>query len=348
MPGKKLFYFEKVPHQRLLDELTVRDDLSLVRLAFDDSPAHIADTLASGHFYQIRATRGELPAPYFANADLMERCPNLMVVSSSGAGYDTIDLDACTAAGVLVVNQAGGNKEGVAEHALGMMLALSKRMIETDREMRRAEIKVREAFMGHNIEGKTVGLVGLGNVGTRMAELCGTLFSMRVLAYDPHISAQRFEQHGAESVSFDELLQSADYVSIHCPRTAETVNMLDAAAFAKMKNGAYFITTARGGIHDEAALANAIRDGRIAGAGLDVWAQEPPSPNHPLMAFDNVLLSPHTAGVTHESRENIGLVAATQIMTVLDAQRPPRLLNPDAWPRFVERWEASFSVRPAD
>jgi D-3-phosphoglycerate dehydrogenase len=343
---KRLFYFEKVPHARMLEEMAKQADLEVVKLGFDDPAADLEATIASSHFYQIRATRGELPAPYFANSELLKRCPELLVISSSGAGYDTINVDDCTAAGVLVVNQAGGNKEAVAEHALGMMLTLSKRITETDREMRRSENIAREAFMGHNIQEKTVGLLGLGNIGTRMAELCGQLFAMEVLTYDPYLSAEECKARGATRVSFDELLERSDYLSIHCPRTAETVNIMDAAAFAKMKRGAFFITTARGGIHDEAALADALRDKHIAGAGLDVWAQEPPSPNHALMAFDNVLVSPHTAGVSHESRENVGRIAAEQIATISAGTRPPRLLNPQAWEGFAERWEKRFGVRP--
>ena len=343
----KLFYFEKVPHPRMTDDLARFEPLEVVRLAFDDPPDHISRHLATSHFYQIRATRGELPAPYFVNESLVERCPELMVVSSSGAGFDTIDLDVCNQAGILAVNQAGGNKEAVAEHALGMMLTLSKRIIETDREMRRTESIVRETFMGHNLQHKTVGLVGLGHIGTRMAELCGGLFSMEVLAYDPYLDAERCTERGACKVEFEDLLARSDFVSIHCPRTADSYRMLNAAAFGRMKPGAYFVTTARGGIHDEAALADALRSGHIAGAGLDVWAEEPPSPNHPLMAFDNVLVSPHTAGVSHESRENVGRIAAAQIISVCQGRRPPRLLNPEAWPTFCHRWEQRFGIHPA-
>ena len=247
---------------------------------------------------------------------------------------------------MLVVNQAGGNKEAVAEHALGMMLTLSKRITETDREMRRTENIARERFMGKNIQHKTLGLVGLGHIGARVAELCSALFSMEVLSFDPYLSDEECQTRGATKVEFEEMLERADYVSIHCPRTAESFNMMNAEAFARMKSGAYFITTARGGIHDEAALADALRSGHIAGAGLDVWAEEPPSPNHPLMAFDNVLVSPHTAGVSHESRENVGRIAAEQIATVCAGKRPPRLLNPDAFDLFAERWEARFGQRP--
>ena len=141
---------------------------------------------------------------------------------------------------------------------------------------------------------------------TRVAQLCRGLFNMRVLAYDPYLTAEQVKARGAEQVALDDLLRESDFVSVNCPLTAETRRMMDARAFGLMKPEAYFVTTARGFIHDEAALAEALAAKRIAGAGLDVWEDEPPPPDHPLMQFDNVLLSPHTAGVTRESRAEHG------------------------------------------
>ncbi|MDE2008186.1 MAG: 3-phosphoglycerate dehydrogenase, partial [Rhodospirillales bacterium] len=135
-----------------------------------------------------------------------------------------------------------------------------------------------------------------------------------------------------------ELLAESHYVSVNCPRSKETLNMIGAREYALMRPEAYFITTARGGIHDEAALAEALTAKRIAGAGLDVWAKEPPEPDHPLLRFDNVLASPHTAGVTHESRREMGRYAAEQIIGILDGKRPPRLINPEVWPTYRERF----------
>ena len=214
-------------------------------------------------------------------------------MSSNGAGFDTVDVDACTAAGVIAVNQAGGNKEAVAEHVMAMMLTLSKRIVETDRYMRRQSDIPRNDFIGHDLTGRTIGIVGLGNVGSRVAELCRGLFRMRVLSYDPYQSEKEIAAKGAEKVTLDALLAQSDYVSINCPRNKETRNMIGAGQYAMMQKHAYFITTARGGIHDEAALAEALAARRIAGAGLDVWEKEPPPHTHPLMAFDNVVISPH-------------------------------------------------------
>jgi D-3-phosphoglycerate dehydrogenase len=257
-----------------------------------------------------------------------------------------VDVAACTAAGVALVNQAGGNREAVAEHALGMMLALSKRIGETDHLMRRERLYDRNAFMGRNIEGMTLGIVGLGNIGRRVAELCGGPFRMRVLACDPYLSEADFAERGAEGVSLAALLAEADIVTVHCPRSAETIGMFNAASFARMKPGALFINTARGGIHDEAALHEALAAGHLGGAGLDVWSTEPPDPAHPLLALPNVLASQHTAGVTRESRRQVAVYAAEQIIELLSGRYPPRLVNPEVWPVFAQRFEAALGRAP--
>ena len=344
---KRVFFVKYVAASNFHDVIATRPDVRLDKLE-NDSPAEMVDpVLAAAHAYQIGAARDEIDPQFHAHAALIARAPNLLVVSSNGAGYDTVDLEDCTQAGILVVNQAGGNKEAVAEHALAMMLCLAKRIIETDRAMRRASGIERNAFMGTELQGKTLGIVGLGHVGGRLAELCIGLFGMRVLAVDPVLSATEVAAKGAAKVTLEAMLPQADFVSINCPRIKSTMNLMDARAFGLMKPGAYFVTTARGGIHDEAALADALRSGRIAGAGLDVWFREPPAHDHPLMAFDNVLVSPHTAGVTRESRANIATIAAEQMLDILDGRPPSRVLNPEVWPAYAARFEAMFGFVPA-
>lgn len=338
----RLVFFERWAHPVAEEILGREPDIELIRLGMADPEAANWPALERAHVYQIKSARDELSPQYHADANLLARCPELLAVSSWGAGYDTVDVGACSAAGVIVVNQAGGNREAVAEHALGMMLTLSKRIGEVDRVMRRRPALERQEFIGRNIEGKTVGIIGLGNIGKRVADLCRGLFGMRVLAYDPYVEADVFAANGAEAVPFSELLVEADIVTVHCPRTAESENMFDATAYARMKPGALFITTARGGIHDETALHQALTSGHLAGAGLDVWSVEPPDPQHPLLALDNVLASPHTAGVTHESRRQIAVYAAEQVIDIFAGRRPPRLVNPEVWPTFVERHRAAF------
>ncbi len=344
---KRVFYVKHLAHRSYQDVLAARPEVRLDRIDNTTPAESVEPVLQAAHAFQIGAARDELAAMYHVGPGLLHRTPNLLVVSSNGAGYDTVDVEACTKAGVLVVNQSGGNKQSVAEHVLGMLLCLSKRIVETDHIMRREANIERNAYLGTEVYGKTIGIVGLGNVGTRVAELCRGLLGMRVLAYDPYVSAEEMAKRGAEKVTLDQVCSISDYVSINCPLTAETRGMIGARQFALMRPQAFFITTARGFIHDEAALAEALAQKRIAGAGLDVWAKEPPALDHPLLKFDNVLISPHTAGVTNEARENMGRIAAQQVLDALDGKRPPRIVNPAVWPVYVERYERLFGFRPA-
>ena len=295
--------------------------------------------LSQAHVYQVSAAKDELPHEWFVSAGLIAQCPQLLCVSSTGAGYDTVDVAACTAAGIAVVNQAGGNADSVAEHTLALMLSVSRRMVESDRRMRREQGFTREDVMGHEIRGKTMGLVGMGHIGTRVAKLAQA-FGMQVLAVDPFLSADEIHKRGARSVRFSELLAQSDVVSLHCPRDASTLKMMNADTFAQMKPGALFINTARGGLHDEAALTQALTSGHLAGAGLDVWDQEPPPLSHPLLTMDNVFATFHTAGVTHEARRNVAAIGAEQILQLLAGERPPRLVNPEVWGAFEKRRDA--------
>ncbi len=340
--------FLVVPHvpSGYLDILGKRDDVRLDKLD-NDVPSELAKSvLAAAHAYQTSSTRDELARHYHSGAELLQHTPNLLIVSTNGAGYDTVDVKACTERGILVVNQAGGNAESVAEHVVGMLLALVKRMVECDRALRAGTLADRADFIGREAHGKTIGIVGIGNVGRRVAELCRGLFRMDVLAYDPYVDAEETRKRGARKVALDELLRSADFVSINCPLTEETRGMIGAREYALMKPTAYFITTARGFIHDEAALEAALRDKKIAGAGLDVWGKEPPPSAHPLLRFDNVIVTAHTAGVTREARANMGRIAAEQMLDALDGKPVTRIVNPQVWPSYAKRFERAFGFPP--
>jgi D-3-phosphoglycerate dehydrogenase / 2-oxoglutarate reductase len=343
---KRVFYVKYLADPVYAEILGARDDVRLDRLENESPDEEAGPVLAAAQVYQIGSARDEIARRFHVDAALIARMPELLVVSTNGVGYDTVDVKACTEAGILVVNQAGGNREAVAEHALGMLIALSKRIPETNLVMRRERLADRNAYMGNDVFGKTVGIVGLGNVGTRLAELCRGLFAMQVLAYDPYLSAAACTGRGAEKVELADLMGRSDYVSVSCPLTAETRGMVGAGEFALMRPGAYFISTARGHIHDEAALADALTRRQIAGAGLDVWATEPPPFDHPLLTFDNVLVSPHTAGVTRETRHNMGRIAAAQVLDALDGKNVSRKVNPEAWPRYAQRFAATFGFKP--
>jgi D-3-phosphoglycerate dehydrogenase len=333
-------------HPAFEENLAREPDIELALCPVKATAAAAATLLARAHAFHVSPAKDELPAHLFVTPSMLEACPELLLVSSAGAGFDTIDVDACTAAGVAVVNQAGGNAVSVAEMAIGLMLDVSRRISECDRRLRRERGFPREDVMGRELNGKTLGIVGIGHTGSRVAAL-GRAFGMTVLAVDPFLGRDEIIRRGAEPVTHDQLLARADFVSLHCPRDATTMNMIDAAAFARMKPGAIFISTARGGIHDEAALAEALASGHLAGAGLDVWHPEPPPLDHPLLAMDNVVATYHTAGVSHEARRNVAAMGAAQIIATLRGERPPRLINPQVWPAYAGRFARIFGAPPA-
>jgi D-3-phosphoglycerate dehydrogenase / 2-oxoglutarate reductase len=219
---KRVFYVNNVAAPVFLEILAKRFDIQVDRLENETPDAEADPILSLAHAYQIGSSRQELVMKLQGYTPLLNRCPNLLVLSTSGAGFDTVSLADATAAGVAVVNQAGGNKEGVAEHVMAMMLALSKRIVASDHAMRSGAAYQRRDFMGDDVQGRTIGIIGIGHVGTRVAELCRGLFQMRVLAYDPYLTAEQIAARGAEKVSaLEDLLRQADYVSVNCPHTTE-------------------------------------------------------------------------------------------------------------------------------
>ncbi len=342
---KRLVYFEEFMNPAAVSILSQRPEIELVRLHYATPVEDNWTVMSRAHGYQTQS-RVELREPWFANAAMFARAPHLLACSSTGAGYDMIDVDACTAAGIIVVNQSGTNKEGVAEHALGLILSLSKKIAASERAMRTVTNMDRRAYQGNDIRNKTVGIVGIGNIGTRVAELCRGLFGMTVLVYDPYLTAEQVTARGGTQVGLEELLRRSDYVTVHCPRSKDSFGMFGAAEFAMMKPTAYFVNTARGGIHDEPALANALRQGQLAGAGLDVFLHEPPPLDHPLLAFDNVIVTPHNAGLTDESVLEMVTATAHQWIALFEGRVPPRLVNPEAWPLYSQRFADLLGYAP--
>lgn len=332
-------------HPVMQEVFDAKTDYVLTTIDRDADDRTISEALQQAHAYQISSAKDETPEHWFANTDLLDRAPNLLCVSASGSGYDTVDVEACTEAGVLVLCQSGANAQSVAEHTIGLMIDVSKRLCEADRCLRRDRSFNREDLMGREISGKTLGLVGIGHIGRRVASLAKA-FGMRVIACDPALDDATVAERDAHKVTMETLLAEADYVSLHCPRNDETLNLMDSDAFQAMKPGAVFITTARGGIHSEHALTEALQSGHLAGAGIDVWDIEPPALDNPLLSMENVVATYHTAGVTHEARRNIASWAAEQIIYTLDGHVPPRLVNPQAWPKYAARYEALFGRRP--
>jgi len=337
---KRIFYFDMLSNPALFESILTRDgDTVLTRLEHSMPEADIKDVMRQTHGYQIRGNWRDVPDRYLGNREFIEQCPNLLAISTGGAGYDTIDVDDCTRAGVLAVNQAGMNAEGVAEHAVGMMLCLTKQIAQVNQALRRDRNWVRRDYMNHDIFGKTLGIVGLGEIGKRAASMCRAAFGMDIIACHPRLTPEEGLARGARLVGFEELLEQSDFVLVSCGLNDETRGMFGQEAFARMKPGAFFITVGRGGIHDEEALARALANEELAGAGLDVWMEEPPPLDHPLLKFDNVLASPHIAAITPESAQSAMTGAAEQWRAILAGQRPPRLINPEVWPAYAERFE---------
>src|SRR5262252_5913212 len=246
-PRKTVVWFEDGKRPNVADALEKEPEISFHRLAFDGPKADNLGILEAAHRYCISSTRQELPEEYRCNAALLARCPDLLAVSTSGAGYDTVDAAACTAAGVLVVNQSGANADSVAEHALAMLLSLSKNIPQTDRTLRSPKRLSREHFKGWNARGRTLGVVGIGNTGRRLARMCSLGLQMKVLAFDPYLTADEIAERRGIKVDLATLLTESRFVSIHCPYSDETRNMIGAGELAAMQPGSYLITTARGG-----------------------------------------------------------------------------------------------------
>ncbi len=248
------------------------------------------------------------------SADLLEKAPSLRVVGRAGVGVDNIDVEAATRRGVLVMNTPGGNAVSVAEHTIALLLALARSVPQLAAATRAGRWE-KSGAQGIEVRGKTLGLIGLGRVGGEVARRARAL-EMRVLACDPFLSEHAARDAGAELVSLDDLLARSDFVSLHTALSPATEKMINSAALAKMKRGARLINTARGELMDEAALAEALRSGQLAGAALDVFSTEPPR-DSPLLALPNLIATPHVAGSTREAQEEVGTQIAQQVRDFL-------------------------------
>ena len=271
---------------------------------------------------------------------LLASAPGVVIVASSGRGTDAIDIEAATRRGVAVVNNPGFGPRPVSEAAMALMLALAKRLFASDAWMRKGEGWAYRTDLSRflELEGKVLGIVGLGAIGRETARKAIAAFNMQVLAYDPYVPAAGMQALGARKVdSLDELLAGADIVSMHPELNAETRGMIGERELRRMKPTAYLINTARGKVVQEAALVRALGEGWIAGAALDVYEDEPMGPASPLYALDNIILMPHVAGLTMEAVEGMSLSAARQILQALAGECPPHILNRAAWPAAAAR-----------
>jgi D-3-phosphoglycerate dehydrogenase len=252
--------------------------------------------------------------------EVIQAAAQLKVIGKHGVGYDNINVPAATARGVLVTNTPLANSTSVAEHALALLLAVARRIGESDRDLARGSMRTQKVYQGLELSGKVMGIIGLGSAGFRLARMTGQGLGMRVLGFDPY--KKPWPDRIERCTDLDPLLRQADFISIHVPLTTETTNLIGKEALPMMKPTAILVNTARGGIVDEAAVAAAVKAGRLAGAGLDVVVDEPLKPRHPLNGVPNIILTPHIAGVTEEAMMRMAQDSAEDILRVLRGERP--------------------------
>jgi D-3-phosphoglycerate dehydrogenase / 2-oxoglutarate reductase len=293
--------------------LHARDDIELIEfpnmISARDFEAMLKQQ-APVHGVALGATR-------FGEPEL-EASKDMKVVTRIGVGFDAVDVPALSRRKVPLMVAGTANSPSVAEHALFMMLTLAKRAVEMHSCVKDNKWAARLGMLPYDLFGKTVLIIGFGRIGTRTAKRCLAM-EMNVLIYDPYKPAAEIKAAGCEAVpDLDAALPRADFVSIHCPKSPETVGMFDAARLKRLKPTAYLINTARGGIVDEEALYDALVSGKLAGAGLDVFEQEPPPAGHSLFELPNVIMAPHVAGVTREAVDRMSEQTARNILSVLD------------------------------
>lgn len=303
-----------------LAPLTEDDRFEVVR-ADDWDRARLKDELARSHGLIVRSATT-------VDAELLACADQLRVIGRAGVGVDNIDLAAATARGIPVLNAPAGNTVSAAELTMALILALARRVVAADASLRSGEWK-KSRFAGIELRGKTLGLLGAGRIGGVVASRA-LGFRMKVLAYDPYLTKERAEDLGVDVVGLEELLDRSDIVSLHLPRTPDTQGLVGAAELARMKPSAYLVNVARGGIVDEDALAHALQEGIIAGAAVDVFAEEPLPAAHPLRQAPNTILTPHLGASTAEAQELVAVEIARAVHDALLHGDLSRALNAPA------------------
>jgi len=270
----------------------------------------------------------------FLVSETFDAAPRLKFAGVCRSATNQVEVDAATAKGVVVVNTPGRNAIAVAEHTLGLMLAVARRTAESDRFMRGRKWDLPSGpyrdLRGVELNGKVAGVVGLGAVGRRVAALCNA-FAMHVLAYDPFVTPVQSEKAGAVWSSLDMLLESADFVTLHAPPHADGAPLLNAARIGSMKQGAVLVNTASAELVDDVALAEALRTGRLRGAGIDVFRSHPVEPSHPLLDIENAVLTPHIGGATDGTIERYSAAMAVDLIRFKSGEKPLHMVNGDVW-----------------
>ncbi len=273
----------------------------------------------------VRDVQGILVRVAKLTPDVIRAAAKLKAIGKHGVGYDNIDIPTATACKVLVTNTPLANSTSVAEHALALLLAVARRIGESDRDLARGSVRGQKVYQGIELSGKVMGVIGLGSAGLQLARMTANGFGMRVLGFDPY--KDPWPEGIEHCTSLEPLLRQSDFLSIHVPLTKETRNLIDAAALRLLKPTAVLVNTARGGIVDEGAVAEALKAEHLGGAGLDVVMDEPLKATHPLNGVPNLILTPHIAGVTEEAMMRMARDSAEEIVRVLRGERPKWPVN---------------------
>ncbi len=294
-----------------------------VYVADNQDPNNYLDQMQDADALIVRIAR--------CDSQAIENSPNLKVIGRTGVGYDTVDVKKATELGIPVVITPGANNRSVAEHAVAMMFALSKNLVEAQNEMCAGNWEIRGAKKAFELEGKTVGVIGMGAIGRETAKICQGC-GMKVAGYDPFMSQEKIEALGAEYYAdYQELLKTADIITIHVPLTDDTRNMIAKEQLASMKKTALIINCSRGGIVNEADLVQALKDGVIAGAGTDVFCNEPPKPDDPLLNCPNLIVSPHSAAQTREAVIKMARMCVKGCVAVCRGEKWPYVADPKVY-----------------
>jgi phosphoglycerate dehydrogenase-like enzyme len=298
---------------------------------------------------QVGDAQGLIVLSPKVTADTVTQADNLLAIGRFGVGYDSVDVAACTEANVAVFITAGAVDRSVAEATLAWMLALTHHVLAKDRLVREGRWDDRSALMGCELRERRLGIVGLGGIGRALVDLVRSFGMLPTIAYDPFMDPAAAQAIGVKLVSLDELLSTADFVSIHCPLNEQTRNLIGAREVGLMKPGSYLINTARGGIVDEDALFEALAEGRIAAAGIDCFAEEPVTRPHRFGQLENVLLAPHCISWTEELFRDIGQSVCRGMLDIARGKQPRGVVNPQVFerPRFQEKWARLRLPTPA-
>jgi phosphoglycerate dehydrogenase-like enzyme len=290
---------------------------------------------------QIGDANGVIVLTPAVTAETVSRAENLLAVGRFGVGYDAVDVKACTNADVVAFITPGAVDRPVAEATVGWMLALTHRVPAKDRLVRTGQWDERSKYMGAELRDRTLGLVGLGGIARKVVELLKGWGMNPPIAFDPYANPAAAGELGVRLVTLDELMREADFVSIHCPLTEQTRGLIGRREIGLMKGDAYLLNTARGGIVDEDALYDALKEKRIAGAALDCFAEEPVTKPHRFGEFENVLLAPHCIAWTRELFRDIGRSVCQGMVDLSLRRRPAGVLNPEVFERsgFQQKWE---------